>query len=71
MKVTIELDLEPFETPDFAIIRSEPKPRQDGFQAINSIPLREIDASILYSLCENFTDSVFRKAGKQRPPSSC
>lgn len=70
MKVTIELNLKPFQTPNFVLIESEPKPRQDGFQVSNSIPLSEIDPGALEGLCEEFTREVFKKAGKQRPPQS-
>jgi len=71
MKVTIELDLEPFKTPDYVTIKSQPKPREDGFQGSNSIPLSEIDPTTLYALCQDFTNSVFKKAGKQQPPQQC
>jgi hypothetical protein len=64
MKTKIEIEVKPFNTPNVAILRM---PMGDGEDTITSIPLKEIDASTLNKLCDDFTDEVFSKAGKSRP----
>ena len=68
MRIKIEREIKPFQVPNFVVIVTEPKPRQEGFHPENSIPLSDLDASTLWKLCDDFKDSVFRKAGKAQPP---
>lgn len=71
MKATIELDLKPFMTPNFVQVKQEPSQRQEGMKEPRSFALSELDENTLERLCENFTNEVFKKAGKTRPtPSS-
>lgn len=70
MKTTIEVKLKPFQVPDFVLM--EVKPRQEGF--LHDAPkyaLSGLNADVLEALCEEFTKSVFEKAGKCRPPQVC
>ena len=43
---------------------TSPGLKQDGFKPVQSIPLKEIPASALAHLCDNFRAAVFEKAGK-------
>lgn len=68
MKVEIEVELKPFRVPDFAQIDSSQKLNQEGFTPMEYYPLSELTAEALESMCEEFTKSVFEKAGKSMPP---
>lgn len=68
MKVNLEIELVPFNVPDFVFIKRAPRPRQDGIQFDNNIPLSELDSATLHNLCEQFYGEVFRRAGKEPPP---
>lgn len=68
MKVSIQVELEPFEVPDFVVAVSEPGVRQDGMQPKQKYPLRNLDSYTLEKLCDDFRSEVFLRAGKSRPP---
>lgn len=63
MKVTLEVDIEPFQTPNFA--RGKKQREEDEGVAY---PLHALDSYTLERLCDDFRSEVFKKAGKQRPP---
>ncbi len=63
MKTTVEMELKPFETPNFAIaVRHEPGDDERSF------PLSMLDANTLDRMFNDFRDAVFEKARKQQPP---
>lgn len=68
MKVTLEVDLQPFMVPNFVRVVSEPGRKEDGVQELPCYPLSVLDSWTLHKLCCNFRDEVFRKAGKGQPP---
>jgi hypothetical protein len=58
VKANVELELEPFMTPNFArVANAEGK----------SFPLKELPAEALSALCDEFRRAVFAKAGKEDP----
>lgn len=63
------IKLKPFLTPNFAIMEMPPGKREDGFKELPSVPLPEIDATELASMCDAFRAEIFRKAGKADPLS--
>ena len=63
MKAKIEVEFKPFQVPSFAICERH-EPGDDE----RSIPLSMIDANTLDRMCEEFTDAVFKKSGRRRPP---
>ena len=68
MKVTIELQVQPFSVPNFILTEPVPGARQDGFKESPSYPLSDFDAVTLQRMCDEFTAEIFRKAGKNPPP---
>lgn len=64
MKVSIEVELQPFQAPNF--VRSVPKEGERGEG--DCYPLSALDANTLDKLCDDFRREVFRKAGQQQPP---
>gem|GEM_PF-2216326 len=68
MKVKIEMDINPFSIPSFVTVSGQSNPRQDGFKPAEDIPLFMLDEYTLDKLCDDFRDSVFKKAGKSQPP---
>lgn len=70
MKVMIEVRLKPFTVPNFVIAETEARPRQEGVSLAQQYRLSALDPETLERLCEEFTNAVFKKAGKQRPPVS-
>ena len=68
MKAQIEIELQPFEVPNFVLTVQEPRPKQEGFQETPKYPLSHLSPETLERLCNEFRDAVFAKAGKQHPP---
>ena len=68
--ITIQMKLQPFVVPNFVGIEMPPRKRQEGFTGpeSSSLPLSAIEETALEELCQQFADSVFAKAGKQRHP---
>jgi len=58
MKTMIEVDIIPLYVPDYV------GTAQSG---TNTLDLSELPPEILERLCEDFTNAVFEKAGKERP----
>lgn len=65
--VSIKVKLRPFTVPNFVIHEAPPGLRQDGFFEGPKTALKDLDEQTLAALCEEFTENVFKKAGKQRP----
>lgn len=64
----IKIKLKPFLTPNFALMESPPRSRQEGFNAErNTVPLSELSVEALDELCQEFRANVFQKAGKSDP----
>lgn len=59
MKATLQVELQPFQTPNFV--------RAVG-QELPCYPLSELDSVTLEKLCDQFRAEVFQKAGKEQPP---
>jgi hypothetical protein len=69
MKATLQVELQPFKTPNFVLAVQKPGKREDGMQETPSYPLSDLDSLTLDKLCRDFRDEVFRKAGKEQPPT--
>ena len=67
MKVTLNIELQPFTTPNFVRAALPPGKREDGFKETPCYPLSDLDSLTLHKLCEDFRNEVFRKAGKKQP----
>lgn len=70
MKVTVEVKLKSFTVPNYVLVDEPPRPREEGFLEGRKYALSELDALTLEKLCDEFTQAVFNKAGKQRPPQA-
>ena len=70
MQVKMELDLLPFSTPNYVLVKMPPGKREDGFKEGPKFHLRELDSLTLAKLCDDFRDEVFKKAEKEQPPQS-
>lgn len=70
MNISISIKVRPFDVPTSVAIEIPPRPRQDGIhvQQDTGLPLSSLDAETLEEMCEDFTNAVFAKAGKVRPP---
>ena len=69
MKVEMELDLLPFKTPNFVLVKQEPGKREDGFKEGPKFHLKDLDSLTLDKLCDDFRNEVFKKAEKEQPPT--
>lgn len=67
MKPTIEIDLQPFRTPNFVLPVAKPAKREDGFKESVSYALSELNEAVLSKMCDDFRTEIFRKAGKNFP----
>jgi hypothetical protein len=67
MSVKIDLELQPFNTPNFVIVKMPARPRHDGWQESPKYSLAELDAQTLSALCDQFRAEIFKKAGKDDP----
>lgn len=71
--LTLQVELQPFQTPNFVRVAGKPGLKQEGVQDMQGqcFPLSDLDPETLDRLCRDFRDEVFRKAGKERPPATC
>ena len=69
MKATLQVELQPFQTPNFVRAVVSPGLKQDGMQELPAYPLSDLDSETLDKLCNDFRAEVFRKAGKEQPPT--
>ena len=58
MKVTIEVELQPFKTPNFVLAKAKPGRREDGLQEPPKYALSDLDAMTLWCMCEQFKQNV-------------
>lgn len=65
MQAKIELDLVPFNVPNFVLVKEKPRKRQEGFAEGMKFRLADLDAATLDKLCEEFKKEIFKKAGKE------
>ena len=68
MKVNVELELLPFNVPNYVLVKEEPRPKQEGFAEGKKFHISELGSETLLKLCNQFKNDVFRKAGKEHPP---
>ena len=66
MKATLQIELQPFQTPNFVRAVGKPGLKQDGMQELPCYPLSDLDSETLDKLCSDFRDEVFRKAGREQ-----
>jgi hypothetical protein len=69
MKVAVNIDLEPFKTPNFVRAKADPERIKSGLTE-ECYPLSALDSDALERLCSDFTAEIFKKAGKQRLPTA-
>jgi len=65
--IDFPVSLVPFDIPTSVRMKMPPKPRQSGWQARPSIPLKDLDKRTLSDLCDRFRAEVFAKAGFDDP----
>jgi len=70
MKISIEVELQPFDVPTSVYTVGRPRLKQEGFSVKESIPLAELDSATLESLCQEFRRGVFSRAGRDLPDTS-
>ena len=58
----IQIELRPFQTPNYAVEVMKPGRRQDGIKEPRSHPLSDLPDDVLEAMCAEFRDEVFRKA---------
>lgn len=66
MKTKIEVELKPFTTPNFVLVKNAPTAEERE----TSLPLSALDSLTLDRLCNDFRNAVFNKAGKEQPPTA-
>lgn len=67
MSIKIDLELRPFEVPNYVSVNESPSARQEGFIEGRKFHLSELDEETLSGLCDEFRAQVFAKAGKTCP----
>lgn len=68
MKASIEVELQPFTTPNFVLTARPPRLKQEGLVETPKLALGDLDSHTLERMCDEFRNEVFKKAGKSRPP---
>jgi len=63
----MNMEFNPWTTPNFMTIKMPPRPRQEGFQEGPKLALSEVDAETLSYQCDRFREEIFNKAGKTDP----
>ncbi len=64
---TIKVNIMPFIVPNFVTVEAPSRSGQKVVGEQESLKLCALDEQTLYELCDDFTNAVFAKAGKQRP----
>lgn len=59
MKFNIELDLHPFKTPNYVLVK-------DGMKESKSFHVGELSNEVLNTLCDGFREEIFKKANDYR-----
>lgn len=65
--VTIEVKVKPFIVPRTVYLDMPPRPKQEGLCVPQHYYLKDLDASTLSKLCDEFRKNVFELAEKQDP----
>lgn len=65
--ITLNIELQPFQVPNFVIQKVGPRPREEGFQEAPKYRLADVDEATLSMLCDAFRAEVFEKADKIDP----
>ena len=63
----LELQLRPFQVPNFVSAEMAPQQRQDGVTFSGGFPLSTVSAEKLSEMCDEFRAKIFEKAGKKDP----
>lgn len=66
MKITTEVELMPFNVPNYVIVKMPPRPKQEGIHESPKYHLSELSEETLNQLCEEFRAEVFRKSKEPR-----
>lgn len=66
MKITTEIELQPFTVPNYVIVKMPPRPKQDGIRESPKYHISELDENTLNKLCDEFRAAVLRKAKEPR-----
>jgi hypothetical protein len=64
---TMQVELQPWITPNYAHIKMPPGKREDGFKEAPGFALNELDEQTLSDQCDKFRKEIFTKAGKKDP----
>jgi len=62
-KITYEVELKPFQIPNFVIPVPLTGERQDGFVPNQGVPLEQLSLLVLRDMCNEFSRGVMKKAG--------
>ena len=63
-----KVELVPFGTPNYVLVKQQPKSREEGWQGDSpKYHINEVDAETLSSLCDEFRAEIFKKADKADP----
>lgn len=64
MKTTIQIELQPFQIPEFVYTVPKIGLKQDGIGMVPKFTLGELDVETLGRLCDDFRDRVLKEAQK-------
>lgn len=69
MEATIKIEIKPFLVPNFVLTTGRKGDTSSLGDAVDTtLPMSALDAETLERMCDDFRDSIFKKAGKSRPP---
>jgi len=63
----MNVDILPWNTPNFVLAKTGPRTRQEGIINPPSWHLRDVDAETLSKMCDDFRADIFFKAEKKDP----
>lgn len=64
MSIKLNVELEPFRTPNYVMVKQEVRQRQEGpCLDAPKYHVKDLDAETLGKLCDEFRASIFEKAG--------
>lgn len=67
MPIQTSIELNKFQAPNFATVKSKPGRKEDGLQPLASIPIAELEPKTLDELAFAWLEDIYEKAGHPNP----
>lgn len=67
MAIETIIELNPWQTPNFATVKQKSGKREEGFKEAHGIPVSDLTNDALEGLAAKWLDDLYEKAGRRSP----